>query len=141
MVDGMGHFLGALMKHKTSDLTGEKLNMAVHRALEASGQEVMTAGFPGLIAYSTSWSLAGPIIERERIGIEWDHYNCFGMGWGSVLEHDARPDGVQRSFGRGDTPLIAADGPGSPGAERPAWGSCRSTATLCGLPRTPNQEG
>jgi len=68
MVDGMGHFLGALMKHKTSDLTGEKLNMAVHRALEASGQEVMTAGFPGLIAYSTSWSLAGPIIERERIG-------------------------------------------------------------------------
>lgn len=110
------------MKYKTADLEGDLLDAATAKAngmhpyygrsprgLEPPSPEVWrdAVGWP-VPKFSTSWSDGGPIIGRERIGVEWDHYNCFGTGWCAVLEHDARSDGGQRSFGSGPTPLIAA---------------------------------
>lgn len=56
-------------------------------------------------ARSTDWTDGGPIIEREKIGVDPDDdYDQ----WDAILKHSARADGVQLSFGRGPTPLIAA---------------------------------
>lgn len=53
---------------------------------------------------STDWALGGPIIERERIDIEWWEYVTDGVSvWDAVISlttHQLRLDG--------QTPLIAA---------------------------------
>jgi hypothetical protein len=54
---------------------------------------------------STAWQHGGPIIERERINIEWDWVM---EKWLAGLDHAALPNGVQRSFASGPTPLVAA---------------------------------
>jgi hypothetical protein len=89
------------MKYKTIELTGEKLNLAVHLALAKSGQELLCVGFPELLAYSTSWRLAGPIIERERIALVCPSTGDF---W------EARKAGspIPATYYRGPTPTIAA---------------------------------
>lgn len=92
------------MKHKTSELEGALLDAAVAKAegmIEPWASAIAT-GEEGRFAYSQDWSLAGPIIERERInlldnGIEW-----FA---GTIIEQWQ----VEHGIGiRGPTPLIAA---------------------------------
>ena len=51
---------------KTSELTGAPLNWAVHVALHGS-----CTGYAEH-EYSTDWEHGGPIIQRERIGIDCD---------------------------------------------------------------------
>lgn len=101
------------MKHKVSELSGEALNLAVHMALEASGQEVLTPGFPQFIPYSTSWERGGPIIERERIQLDnvkdsdapASERKYFWMATiYSPFWEPVRTD----VYGNGDTPLVAA---------------------------------
>jgi hypothetical protein len=96
------------MKIKTKDLTGEALNWAVGVAdgvevklenlLSADGFRVVTAHGWTANGYdpSDSWSLAGPIIEREGMQIQ-----TFMDKW---LASIPRPF-VQQD---GPTPLIAA---------------------------------
>jgi hypothetical protein len=62
------------MKVKTSELEGKLLNQAVAYCVEQSKKfpmffdgEPMSKG-----DYITDWALAGPIIEREGINIEFD---------------------------------------------------------------------
>lgn len=51
---------------------------------------------------STKWAQGGPIIERERIGLQW-----LGEGKGWFAGH-CRPPQPGVADGRGETPLIAA---------------------------------
>jgi hypothetical protein len=73
---------------KTSELTGPALDWAVAKAIG----EYKPVAVPH---YSTDWSQGGPIIEREKITIEWTGENWMGYIW-----HDAEYFGP--------TPLIAA---------------------------------
>lgn len=92
------------MKHKTSQLDGALLDAAVAKAENDNPAE----GDP--LPYSRVWSLAGQIIERERVATEPndDFADPKRSAWLAWLEHPARPDGVQRSHACGQTPLIAA---------------------------------
>ena len=73
------------MKIKTSDLTHATLDWAVSAANEDSD----------IYPYSTSWQEGGPIIEREKITLEWT-----GENWCAYIRHD------EEVFG--PTALIAA---------------------------------
>lgn len=110
------------MKHKTSELTGALLDEAVFKA-EGLGYTRSTiikitdfgTGRGGAMvsnnvpAYSTDWNAGGPIIEREGISLEAPNEHDYGSDqWTAEFEHPARSDGVQRSYGIGETPLIAA---------------------------------
>ena len=86
------------MKVKTSALEGDLLNLAVAHCVERSKKfpvffdgEPMSKG-----DYSTDWALAGPIIEREKIAIDWDH-DCW----------NASTDDLPAYYSA-ETPLIAA---------------------------------
>jgi hypothetical protein len=105
---------------RTSELTGAALDWAVakcegytdlHKIDGRMAHEPQLGMYPPRRAYgvmdlfelgfSTDWSLAGPIIEREKIGIITDP-NDANVWIGSVYEPDWR-------FNRtGPTPLIAA---------------------------------
>jgi hypothetical protein len=85
---------------KTSDLTGAALDWAV---CSVEGEQPSR-----YTQYSTDWSAAGPIIERECIGFWWcdvvvdDEANVEREAtW--YAENDAGEHGES-----GDTPLIAA---------------------------------
>lgn len=85
---------------KTSELEGKLLNLAVAHCVEQSKPfpiycdgEPMSKG-----NYSTDWSKAGPIIEREKIEL-----NLFGNGWMATLTK-----GPAVSEEVGPTPLVAA---------------------------------
>lgn len=90
---------------KTSELIGAVLDWAVAKCEEVKiGQpEGRTFAFEwslmhdaGDMNYSTDWAQGGPIIEREKITLEWT-----GEGWNAYIRHDDEyPDGP--------TPLIAA---------------------------------
>ena len=73
---------------QVSELTGAALNWAV--ALANRQAEFWTTD-----NYSTQWVLGGPIIEREKLTIEWT-----GEDWMAFIRHD------EEFFG--PTPLIAA---------------------------------
>lgn len=87
------------MKIKTQDLTGAALDWAVAKC---DGGWILALAYflpnhgLGRMNFSTSWAQGGPIIEREKIGI--DHYHDvwnaskYGLGW----------------YISGPTPLIAA---------------------------------
>ena len=86
------------MKVKTSELEYDLLNLAVAHCVERSKKfpmffdgEPMSKG-----DYITDWALAGPIIERERIAIDWDN-DCWNA---STDSHPA--------YYSAETPLIAA---------------------------------
>lgn len=97
------------MKHKTAELSGEMLNLAVHKAREAAGYETLTAGLPELIAYSTSWGLAGLIIERECIDIAAPNEFDDDERWFAGIYRDhTRHKAPRNCEMRGETPLIAA---------------------------------
>jgi len=104
---------------KTSELTGAALDWAVAKCEGAteewrSGAPFLWDGVPCIridghdVNYrpSTSWLLAGPILEREEMGVQ-----CIPAGtrkgwWALVTSrfHDrSSPDEIH-----GDTPLIAA---------------------------------
>ena len=86
------------MKIKTSELEGELLNQAVAHCVEQSKPfpvffdgEPMSKG-----DYITDWAQGGPIIEREKIAIDWDH-DCWNA---STDSHPA--------YYSAETPLVAA---------------------------------
>jgi len=57
------------MGKKTAELTGAALNNAVHEL--AYPDEPIKEGCTAP-PYSADWAFCGPIIERERITIEWE---------------------------------------------------------------------
>lgn len=92
---------------KTSELTGAALDWAVAKAegWSEEGLEDIANGdtFPAH-SFSTDWSLAGPIIERESINLIYRHPNFNGLWTAFNDEWDDDMNGVNC----GDTPLIAA---------------------------------
>jgi Protein of unknown function (DUF2591) len=99
---------------RTSELTGAALDWATakcggHQAVFTNGTlrpvfrkcEAVKDTWP---SYSTDWSQGGPIIERERISVEYT--GNAGRAW------FAKPPGsatrVRRQMMDGPTPLIAA---------------------------------
>jgi hypothetical protein len=73
---------------KTNELTGKALNWAVNHV------EGLT-GFFAPVNYCGKWEYGGPIIEREKITLEWT-----GEDWMAYIKHDDEFFGL--------TPLIAA---------------------------------
>ena len=85
------------MKLKTSELQGEALDrMVAKREVGDAINEIDDPHF-----YSTDWALAGPIIERERIGFKYT---------GTAMEFVAWVNGELSTVNdqHGPTPLIAA---------------------------------
>ncbi|NDF50773.1 MAG: DUF2591 domain-containing protein [Betaproteobacteria bacterium] len=99
---------------KTAELTGPALDWAVAKCEGYTGLHKIAGRRPhepqlGIwpprkeygamdlweLGYSTDWAQGGPIIERERISIEWT-----GENWMGYVFHD------QECFG--PTPLVAA---------------------------------
>jgi hypothetical protein len=74
---------------KTNELTGAALDWAV---MQCRG---LVWALHGRVPFSTDWAQGGPIIEREKITIEWT-----GEDWMGYIRHD------EEFFG--PTPLIAA---------------------------------
>ena len=79
------------MKIKTTELQGAVLDWAVAKC--ELGEAINEIDDPHF--YSTDWALAGPIIEREKMTLEWT-----GEDWMAYIRHD------EEYFG--PTPLIAA---------------------------------
>ena len=77
---------------KTSELTGAALDWAVARCEGGVGENQLLGAW---YAPSTDWAQGGPIIEREKITLEWT-----GENWCAYIRHD------EEEFGT--TPLIAA---------------------------------
>ena len=88
------------MKIKTNELIGPALDWAVAKCEEPVGgykawvQEDLDKGILHGCRYSTDWEWGGPIIERERIELEWN-----GPDWLAQIEAD--------NEWYGPTPLIA----------------------------------
>ena len=86
---------------KTSKLTGPALDWAVAKCEAPVGgykawvQADLDKGLLHGMCYSSDWLWGGPIIEREKITLEWT-----GEDWMGYIWHDAE------FFG--PTPLIAA---------------------------------
>jgi hypothetical protein len=95
---------------KTSELTGADLNKAVAECLgikHTRFQGQVIDQFWNPLMYDDDWSLAGEIIERERIGVWWATHFVDGEGdeYGNHwYAEDKDGDHVQT----GATPLIAA---------------------------------
>jgi hypothetical protein len=86
------------MKYKTRELSGAMLDAAVAMAEGENPAQVRS------LQYSKSWSDAGKIIERERIGTTWPEESPpAGYEWHANL---ARPEASFNAYG--PTPLIAA---------------------------------
>jgi hypothetical protein len=99
------------MKAKTSELTGVALDWLVAKC-EGVNQEAFCLfyrptepndydvhGFPEF-HYSTLWHQGGPIIEREKISINYDASGRWSQGW--------RAFSNSAPIMLGETPLIAA---------------------------------
>lgn len=86
------------MKIKTNELTAAQLNWAVAQCEERKDPYWMNHSVWGTYSPSTNWALAGPIIEREKIAID---YSGEGNGWCASHDSDARPFS-------GESPLEAA---------------------------------
>ena len=91
---------------KIIELTEHALNWAVAKCEGLECTEDMgllvVEGVDGYYVPSMKWAQGGPIIEREKIAIEWT-----GEGWSAYIRHaDALP-AVWILFDD-DTPLIAA---------------------------------
>ena len=92
---------------KTSELQGASLDWAVAkceglkvRVISGVCHDVelldMQVDGDTRIIYSTDWAQGGPIIEREKIAIDWDH-DCWNA---STDSHPA--------YYSAETPLVAA---------------------------------
>ena len=111
-----------MMKIKTNQLTGAALDWAVaicegftdyDHATETMLPPRKEYGRVNMYeySYSTDWAEGGPIIEREKVCVEY----MAGAGDGGldvwvteVLHEDRKYSGVTSSAGEGPTPLIAA---------------------------------
>lgn len=81
---------------KTSELTGAALDWAVAKCEGVKLNEGNTLSNDcDFYTPSTDWAQGGPIIEREKITLEWT-----GENWCAYIRHD------EEEFGT--TPLIAA---------------------------------
>jgi len=83
------------MKLKTSDLQGPDLDLAVAKAWQPVYSDKHLLEHAKDFHPSTDWAQGGPIIEREKVTIEWT-----GEDWMGYIRHD------EEIFG--PTPLIAA---------------------------------
>lgn len=87
---------------KTAELTGALLDYWVARAEGYEwADDVAPIRAVGVPMYSASWSDGGPLIERERISVEFLNLRDEAFWQASMLT----PQGVAES---GPTPLIAA---------------------------------
>jgi hypothetical protein len=102
------------MKIKTSELTGAALDWAVAQAegfpiIDVQYKHIYINGERGTPFLgmrwipSTDWAQGGPIIERKKIGVEWQSVD---KRWTAALCYDRRKD--MWSIEYGPTPLIAA---------------------------------
>ena len=91
------------MKVKTSELSGAALDWAVKKAIKKDGGYFLPSKDYKNISHSTDWAHGGPIIERERIRLEFDG-SAFGINAGK-WESSSPECGYVVS---GETPLIAA---------------------------------
>ena len=85
---------------KTSELTGAALDWAVAKC-EGASPDTLESYIDGMREandgnYSTDWSQGGPIIERKKIAVDYDH-----DVWNASIKG-------QRHYWSGPTPLIAA---------------------------------
>ena len=113
------------MKIKTSELTGAALDWAVAKAegkdFFIEGKAVLSfcpgADIPGVPYFdreywmpSVKWSQGGPILERERIELQWHITPEHRSGeWFAVTEYLSADDALYRyGADSGPTPLIAA---------------------------------
>ena len=109
------------MKIKTNELSGAALDWAVAKCEfpYASSEDIQVWVQPlpcddetdFKFQPSTDWAQGGPIIEREKVCVEY----MAGAGDGGldvwvteVLHEDRKYGGVTSSAGEGPTPLIAA---------------------------------
>ncbi len=100
------------MKIKTSELQGPALDWAVAKC-EGFLCDYEYNG--GLSPYSTDWAQGGPIIERERIELEYWHHSFDGQQWRARKSDGCRYSDIDGEFIEdsdtprfGPTPLIAA---------------------------------
>ena len=111
---------------KTSELTGQALDWAVAKCEGYTGLHKIVGRMPhepqlGILpprkeygvmdlwelSYSTDWSRAGPIIEREKIGIQRCIRACEYHGWLALKDYSFEAS-VPEETTWGDTPLEAA---------------------------------
>ena len=90
------------MKVKTSALTGVALDWAVAKC-EVGAEFIGEINDPHF--YSTDWALAGPIVEREKIDLNYFPDGSYDNGGAWMA---TRTDGPAVSEEEGDTPLAAA---------------------------------
>lgn len=83
------------MKVKTSELRNDILDWAVQQC-EGTRKDIDFVWWHDHYSPSTDWAQGGPIIEREKITLEWT-----GENWCAYIRHDE-----EEEFGT--TPLIAA---------------------------------
>jgi hypothetical protein len=81
---------------KTSELTGAELDLAVAKCEYGSDVAYIYAHTSTRNAYSTDWSQAGPIIEREKITV-----GQYGDDWYALSS-------ASIDIYYGPTPIIAA---------------------------------
>ncbi len=90
---------------KVAELEGAMLDYWVARAEGATGKVNM------MFMPSTNWAQAGPIIEREGIGV-WQGYDSDSRGkvevWEAADGSPVHAIEVSGPMGEGPTPLIAA---------------------------------
>jgi hypothetical protein len=88
------------MKIKTSELIGPALDWAVAKC----------EGFYGHTDYrpTTNWSLAGPIIEREKICVSWAYPRFTGDIYPVAQYFQAPHSALEHHRQKGPTPLVAA---------------------------------
>ena len=94
---------------KTSELTGHALDWAVAKCEGAGTPYIGKDGKHHLATanYSTDWAQGGPIIEREKIGIQRCIRACEYHGWLALKDYSFEAS-VPEETTWGDTPLIAA---------------------------------
>lgn len=99
------------MKYRTSELEGEVLNQAVANANAEDAGVILYADYCGM------WEYGGPLIESNRISIEF-----YGTYWGAVpkdkdgyempdldpAKHKQMASGWCPVMAVGPTPLVAA---------------------------------
>ena len=90
---------------KTSELTGAQLDWAVAKCKGVNEQAFFM--YPEEFHYSTNWAKGGPIIEREKIGIERLIRACGYHGWRALKDYSFDAS-VPEETTWGETPLIAA---------------------------------
>jgi hypothetical protein len=104
------------MRHKVAELEGALLDAAVAIADQVdwqgtTGEYVYPGGQGSSFSPSRDWTIAGPIIERERIAVMfYEDAPHYGGPWLAVIlnGHQTYDPGIGAPDGEGPTPLIAA---------------------------------